>query len=166
MKSSGSKQACGNLWQAQTQNYWARSTSKLDLISSWELHALDITATSICEIHYLALDGFDVNTAHKLSSKEKKYRQSRDWNPALMDGKQECFLYATKPPPPPHTHFSLTSALFQPYFVWFSARVSVSILVDISSHEVFRPPLPDLLVGQIVANAGVDLVKRLPPEVG
>ena len=38
--------------------------------------SLDITANSICEIHYLALDGFNLNTIHKLSSKEKKSRPS------------------------------------------------------------------------------------------
>ena len=30
--------------------------------------ALDVTANCICEIHCLALDGFDLNTYHKLSS--------------------------------------------------------------------------------------------------
>ena len=35
--------------------------------------ALDITAHCICEIHGLALDGFDLNTVQKLSSKEKKF---------------------------------------------------------------------------------------------
>ena len=34
--------------------------------------ALDFTANCICEIHCIALDGFDLSTAHKLSSKEKK----------------------------------------------------------------------------------------------
>ena len=32
--------------------------------------ALDVNAYCICEIHYLALDGVDLNTIHKLSSKE------------------------------------------------------------------------------------------------
>ena len=34
--------------------------------------ALDDTAKCICEIHYLALDGFDLNNVHKVSSREKK----------------------------------------------------------------------------------------------
>ena len=34
--------------------------------------ALDITVDCIYEIHRLALDGFDLNTVHKLSSKKKK----------------------------------------------------------------------------------------------
>ena len=33
--------------------------------------ALDVTANCICEIHCLALDGFNINTVHKLSSVEK-----------------------------------------------------------------------------------------------
>ena len=36
----------------------------------------------------LALDGFDLNTAHKLKSKDKKL----DSNPGLQGGKRECFL--------------------------------------------------------------------------
>ena len=34
--------------------------------------ALDVTANYIYEIHCLALDGFKLNTVHKLSSKMKK----------------------------------------------------------------------------------------------
>ena len=39
-----------------------------------EYLALDVTTNCICEIHCIAavLDGFDLNTVHKLSSKEKK----------------------------------------------------------------------------------------------
>ena len=33
---------------------------------------LDITANCLCEIRCKALDGFDLKTVHKLSSKEKK----------------------------------------------------------------------------------------------
>ena len=33
--------------------------------------ALDVSANCICEMHCLALDGFDLNNVHKLSSKEK-----------------------------------------------------------------------------------------------
>ena len=36
--------------------------------------ALDVTANSIWEIDCFVLDGFDLNTVHKLSSKEKKSR--------------------------------------------------------------------------------------------
>ena len=56
--------------------------------------ALDVTANGICEIHCIALYGFDLNSVHKLSSKEK----SRDSNPGLLGGKQECYLRATQPP--------------------------------------------------------------------
>ena len=34
--------------------------------------AVDISANWNCEIHSLALDGFDHNAVHKLSSEEKK----------------------------------------------------------------------------------------------
>ena len=43
-----------------------------------EYLALDVTANCICEIHCFALDGFDLNTVHQLSRKEKKSRLSRD----------------------------------------------------------------------------------------
>ena len=33
---------------------------------------MDITAKCICENHCLALDGYDLNSVHKLNSKEKK----------------------------------------------------------------------------------------------
>ena len=62
----------------------------------WYL-ALDITANCICEIHCLALDGFDLNSVHKLSSKDKKSQQSRDPNPGLLGGKQGYFLCAKQP---------------------------------------------------------------------
>ena len=51
--------------------------------------ALDVAAICICKIH--CLDGFDINTVHKQSSKEKS-RQSWDSNLGLLDGKQECLL--------------------------------------------------------------------------
>ena len=35
--------------------------------------AVDATSNCICEIHCLALDGYNLNTVHKLSSKEKKF---------------------------------------------------------------------------------------------
>ena len=43
--------------------------------------ALDITATCICETHCLALDAFDLNTVHKLSSKEKKFSAEPGFKP-------------------------------------------------------------------------------------
>ena len=43
----------------------------------------------ICEIRGLALDEFDLNTVHKLSSKEKKSLQFRDSNPTLLGGRQK-----------------------------------------------------------------------------
>ena len=48
------------------------------LPSSFFVVALDVTANCICEIHCLALDGFDLNIVHKLSSGEKKPQWS--WN--------------------------------------------------------------------------------------
>ena len=57
--------------------------------------ALDITANYICEIHCSSLDGLYLNTVHKLSRGEKKYRRSRESNLGLLGGKQEC---ATGPP--------------------------------------------------------------------
>ena len=59
--------------------------------------ALDVTATCISEIHCFAQDGFDLNIVRKLSSKKKKYQQSRDSNPGLLGGKQKIFLCATQP---------------------------------------------------------------------
>ena len=59
---------------------------------------LGFTANCIFEIHCLALDGFDVNTAYKPSSKDKKSWQSRVLNPGLLVWKLECFLCATQPP--------------------------------------------------------------------
>ena len=52
---------------------------------------LGVTENCICQIHYLALDGFDLNTVHKLSSK--------DSNSGLLGGKQECSLCAMQPTP-------------------------------------------------------------------
>ena len=62
--------------------------------------ALDVTENCICEIQCLALDGFDLNTVHKLSRRERKSWQSWDSKPGLPGGKQECFLCATQVPPP------------------------------------------------------------------
>ena len=78
---------------------------ELDLVSQEMKHfnflqhlTLDVNAKCICEIHYLALDGFDLTTVHKLSSKEKKSWRSQVSNPGLLGGKQECFLCAMQPP--------------------------------------------------------------------
>ena len=60
--------------------------------------ALDVTANCNCEIHCLALDGFDLNTVHQLCSKEKKSRRCQDLNPGLLGKKQECFHCAMQPP--------------------------------------------------------------------
>ena len=54
----------------------------------------------ICEIHCLALDGFDLNTVHKLSSKEKIFRPCQDSNLGLLGWKQVCFFCAMQPPLP------------------------------------------------------------------
>ena len=43
--------------------------------------ALDVTTNYICEIHCLALHGFDLNTVHKLSSKEKKSWEELGFEP-------------------------------------------------------------------------------------
>ena len=59
---------------------------------------LDNTAICICEIHCLALDGVDLNTLHKLGSKEKKSQLSRDSNSGLLSGKLECYLCTMQPP--------------------------------------------------------------------
>ena len=50
---------------------------------------LDVTAYWVCEIHCLALDGFELETVYPLSSKEEKSRQSRDSDLGLLGGKQE-----------------------------------------------------------------------------
>ena len=55
---------------------------------------LDVTANCICEIRCLAIDGFDLNTVHKQSSKVKKFQRSWDLN---LGEKQECFLCAMQP---------------------------------------------------------------------
>ena len=50
---------------------------------------MDVTANCICDIHCIAIDGFDLNTVHKLSSQEKKSQLRRDSNPGLLDGNQQ-----------------------------------------------------------------------------
>ena len=62
----------------------------------WYL-ALDIITNCDCEVHCLAQDGFNLNTVHKLSRKEKKSRWSQDSNLGLLVGKQECLLCARQP---------------------------------------------------------------------
>ena len=51
--------------------------------------AVDIAANCICEIHCSLLDEINLNIIHKLSSKDKKLRQSRDSNQGLVGGKQD-----------------------------------------------------------------------------
>ena len=63
--------------------------------------ALDVTTYCIREIHCLALDGFDINTIHKLRSKEKNSQEEncqrgRDSDLGLLDVKQECNLCAIR----------------------------------------------------------------------
>ena len=41
---------------------------------------LDVTANCICEIHCLVLNGLDLNSVHKLKSKEEKSWQSQESN--------------------------------------------------------------------------------------
>ena len=60
--------------------------------------ALDVTTNCICEIHGITLDGFNLNTAHKLSSKEKKILTEPGFKPGAASWKQECYLCATQPP--------------------------------------------------------------------
>ena len=55
--------------------------------------ALDVTASCICEIHSLAVDGFNINGVHKLSSKEVL-----GFNPGLPGGKQEFFCLLLRSP--------------------------------------------------------------------
>ena len=50
--------------------------------------AQDLAANFICEINCLALDGFNLNTVHKLSSEEEKSRRSQDTNPGLQGAMQ------------------------------------------------------------------------------
>ena len=57
----------------------------------------------ICEILCMSTRWvrFSVSTVHELSSREEKNSWlSRDANPWLLGGKQECHLCATEPPPP------------------------------------------------------------------
>ena len=81
--------------------------------------ALDITANCICEIHCLALDGFDLHTVHKLSSKEKKILPV----PGLLGGKQETFLFARQSPGQP-----IRMSFLQIYF--FSVTYIVADLLS------------------------------------
>ena len=56
---------------------------------------LDVTTNCICEVHCLALDGFDRNALQKLGSKEKRYHTNWYSNLGLLGGKQECNAIAT-----------------------------------------------------------------------
>ena len=85
----------GTTWVAKSSQILALNilSTQLDLFFFVVLSS-DITANCIGEINCLALDGFDLYTVHKLSSKEKKYCRSQISNPRLLGGKQECFLSA------------------------------------------------------------------------
>ena len=58
--------------------------------------ALDVPPNCICEIHCIALDGFNLNTVHILSSKEKKSQPSHGSNSELLGGKLQCYLCVTQ----------------------------------------------------------------------
>ena len=77
------------------QRNWTKSFSQVSQIFLWYL-VLDVTANCICEMHCLALDGFDLNAVHKLSSKEKKILAE----PGFKPGAAGCFLWATQPTRP------------------------------------------------------------------
>ena len=80
--------ACGDAADAEQENpVGARGQTSVGF-SRWrvkkffEKHflqyfALDVTANCICEIHWLALNGSDLNAVHKRTSKEKKSQWSR-----------------------------------------------------------------------------------------
>ena len=67
-------------------------------LKNWYYVALDITSNCICKIHWLLLDSFDLNTVHKLSSKEKKSLRSPDWSLGLMVGSKNASLALRSPP--------------------------------------------------------------------
>ena len=52
----------------------------------WKYLALDVTDNCICEINCFALDGFDLNTVHKPSSKEKKISAEPGFEPGAAGG--------------------------------------------------------------------------------
>ena len=61
---------------------------------------LDVTANCFCEICCLGLDGFDLNSAHQLSYKEKKILVDSTKifvNPGLLGVKQEFFSVRHSP---------------------------------------------------------------------
>ena len=63
--------------------------------------ALDVTANCICEIRYLALDGFDLNAVHKLSSKGKNISAQPGFEPmGVSHPAALCDLWATPLPSP------------------------------------------------------------------
>ena len=60
--------------------------------------ALDVTANCICEIQCLALGGFNLNTFHTPSNKEKKILVELGFDPRGAGWEQKCFLYAMQSP--------------------------------------------------------------------
>ena len=65
----------------------------------WYL-ALDVTANWICETHCLALDGFNLNTVHKLSNKEKYIGSARIQTRGYWMGSKNAATVLYSPPPP------------------------------------------------------------------
>ena len=80
-------------WKGPGESF-RRFEAFLDTLNFFYCWALDVTANCICQIICKALDGFDLNTVHKLSCKEKKSWRSWDLNPGLLVGRQESFLCA------------------------------------------------------------------------
>ena len=70
-------QGTSSFKESDTARYLYNTTGQF--LAFFQYLALDVTTNCICEIQCLALDGFVLNTVHKLSSKEKKKsRQSND----------------------------------------------------------------------------------------
>ena len=104
---------------------------QLDSLTFLDYFALDVTANCICEIHSIALDGFDLNTAHKLSSYETQ--AGWDSNSGLLGGMQECYLCATQPPSRPWHDNLGTTACFE--HISLEPQSMQSILTSLMSAE-------------------------------
>ena len=84
-----------------TEAWWCWSSPSSVITISFFLQYLpfDITVNCICEIHCSALDGFDHNTVHKLSSEEKKYWGTRIWTTGCWAGSKNSFSVLCSPHP-------------------------------------------------------------------